>query len=107
LDKYGFSNHAEKLRGYETLQLEQAQRNIELRSKSLEHWHGKASAMGRIDDQDFLKSVISGVPANLEFGYHSPQAIAVGRITDPTFISKVAKNYKDSFIVEAAQRASK
>ncbi|MBD3204240.1 hypothetical protein GF327_08140 [Candidatus Woesearchaeota archaeon] len=105
LDKYGFSNHAEKLRGYETRQLEQAQKNIELRFKSLEHWHGKASAMGRIDDQDFLKRVVSGVPANLEFGYQSPQAIATGKITDPAYLAKVAETYKDTFIVEAAQRS--
>ena len=107
LDKYGFSSHAGKLRGYETRQLEQAQKNIELRLKSLEHWHGKASAMGRIDDQDFLKQVVSGVPANLEFGYQSPQAIAAGRILDPAYLAKVAKTYKDTCIVEAAQRASR
>ena len=104
LDKYGFTNHAERLRGYESRQIEQAQRNIELRLKSLEHWHGKASAMSRIDDQDFLKQVVSGVPADLEFGYQSPQAIAAGRITDPTYLAKVAKTYRDTFISKAAQK---
>jgi len=105
LDRYGFSNHAKKLRYYETRQLEQAIKNIELRTKSLEHWHGKASAMRRISDQDFLKQVVSKVPADFEFGYQSPQAIAVTNITDKVYLRKVAGTYKDPFIVEAAQKA--
>lgn len=102
LIKYGFSNHAKKLNA--SYQLEQIQRNIQFRLQSLDHVYEEANIMVRISDQYFLKGVVSRVPVDLEFGFSSSYAAAVGRINDPVYLERIVKKYKDYFIVENAKK---
>jgi len=69
------------------------------------HWHAREAAIGRVTNQDFLKRVVDAYPADLYSRCDSPEATAVSHITDKAYLRKVAETYKDSFIVEAAQRA--
>ena len=102
LEKYGLKERAEELRNYNKTQLKQAEANIRLRQESSDHWHERAAAMNKITDQKYLKDVVSAVPNDFEFGYESPQAIAVSKINDPSFLEEILKTKKDVYIIRSA-----
>jgi len=104
LEAHGFKAEADTLREGQDRerQIERARTNIELRLKGLEHYHAKAAAMSRVADQDYLKHVVDSVPDDFDFGYQSPQAIAVAGIANGAHLEGIVNTKKDSFIVVSA-----